>query len=549
MFSKIFNTLRNKLLVLMLANLLLIIVAVQTGIGALSQVIGEYDRAIHEDVAYMDAVSSLNVNFKIQVQEWKNTLIRGHDPKQLDKYWGRFNENAEAIQQQYHQILAKMPSAHPARKHIQSFADGYPAMLAAYHKGYQAFLQSNKDIPTADKAVKGIDRGPTEALTQAVEAVNTQLMLLSGTLSKSASTSKMWTNIGILVVIVLGAVLLSWFIHRAVVRPLKQLTHLSRQLAKGDFTAHNPISGEDELGQLGKDFSAIQYNLSRLIGGVRQDMQGFSELIGKLLYAFEQVKMGVQSQVDKTENLADKLGQMTLLGEQMNTSVVQANEFVEVSSEQARDGHRLFSHSVDTGQSMLKAAEETAEIIFRLKRDTDEIGNVVSVINGIAEQTNLLALNAAIEAARAGESGRGFAVVADEVRSLATKTQQSTKQISANIEKLQLAADTAVKAMGTGKERAQQGLEQVQQSQQFMDELHAAFSEISNLNRQVASSIADQQNHNLQVGQGLVQVEHICQQTASCTQSMEDHADKIKQILARLTHAIGDFQLRQDVAQ
>lgn len=246
----------------------------------------------------------------------------------------------------------------------------------------------------------------------------------------------------------------------------------------------------------------------------------------------------------ETNQVTTSMNEMASIGESITQSVGQANEFVNSSTEQTSRGLGMFEDNVKTSQSMLEATNNASDIIIQLKKDTDEIGSVVSVNNGIAEQTNLLALNAAIEAARASESGRGFAVVADEVRSLANKTQESTEQISQNINQLQTAADSAVSAMTQGKDKAEAGLEQIQLSQTFMQELVDVFSEIAKLNKEVDGAVSSQHTQSQIVHSGLNEIAELGEKSQQEAKTMEQASNEVANVLEGIQQSTQGFKLK-----
>jgi methyl-accepting chemotaxis protein len=544
MIGNIRRNLRAKLLLVLFAALAVILIAVWIGLMSMSGVIDAYATAVNRNVANASEVSTLNIKFKTQVQEWKNTLIRGQDQEQREKYWGRFNLSANAIPKIYSKLLEQMDSSEAGYSQLVDFSASYPPMISAYRQGYQEFINSKFDHSLGDKSVQGIDRKPSKSLSNAVIAVTKDIASLEKLIDKRANNAITMTIIILVIGIILGCSFFIWFIETQILVPLNKVTEASRTISEGDFTKNIDVTSSDQVGQLADNFRLIQNDLSKILFNIVSDLEKLRTMTSKLFVAFDNVKSSLDSQFVETSRVSKSMSMMSEIGDTIGNSVGQANEFVHQSSGQTKQGLQMFELNVSTSQSMLDATHVASKIIIQLKKDSDDIGDVVSVINGIAAQTNLLALNAAIEAARAGESGRGFAVVADEVRNLATKTQQSTEQISNNINKVQEAADAAVHAMTEGRDKAVANLDNVKQSQQFILELSSAFAEIAKLNITVDTALSSQQLQTAAVDQGLQQISSLAEKSHQEANLMEEASTIMAQVLGNIHEATKGLKLK-----
>jgi len=193
---------------------------------------------------------------------------------------------------------------------------------------------------------------------------------------------------------------------------------------------------------------------------------------------------------------------------------------------------------------LTKEVDSAAEVIQRLESDSANIGTVVDVINGIAEQTNLLALNAAIEAARAGEQGRGFAVVADEVRTLASRTQQSTKEIRSMIQRLQSGTGETVAVMHRGREAAHTSVDLAKRAGASLEQIARAVHIINDMNTHIATATEEQSAVAAEVNNNVVNISRDSEQSTASSEQTATASHELARLAAEMQSLVEGFRLR-----
>ncbi|TCD24318.1 methyl-accepting chemotaxis protein [Pseudomonas sp. IC_126] len=286
----------------------------------------------------------------------------------------------------------------------------------------------------------------------------------------------------------------SMLLIRSITGPLRETVTTLEKAAEGrtDLTVRLPTQGRDELAQMAGSFNTLMEAASGVVGQVTQ-----ANL--KLMTASEdlsQITSGAQRDAERQESetisLAAAMNEMVATVQEVARSASLAADSTKQTEAEAAQGRRMVEQTMQEIADLTGDLSQARSVVEKLAKDSHDIGTVLDVINGVAEQTNLLALNAAIEAARAGEHGRGFAVVADEVRSLAQRTQRSTQEIHAIIERLQSGATTAVERMARNAEKAQSTMEQAARAGESLGAITVAVSTINDMNLQIATAAEEQ---------------------------------------------------------
>ena len=286
----------------------------------------------------------------------------------------------------------------------------------------------------------------------------------------------------------------SMLLIRSITGPLRATVATLEKAAEGrtDLTVRLPTQGRDELVQMARSFNTLMEAAGGVVGQVGQ-----ANL--KLMTASEdlsQITSGAQRDAERQESetisLAAAMNEMVATVQEVARSASLAADSTKQTEAEAAQGRRMVEQTMQEIADLTGDLSQARAVVEKLAKDSHDIGTVLDVINGVAEQTNLLALNAAIEAARAGEHGRGFAVVADEVRSLAQRTQRSTQEIHAIIERLQSGATTAVERMARNAEKAQSTMDQAARAGESLGAITVAVSTINDMNLQIATAAEEQ---------------------------------------------------------
>lgn len=249
------------------------------------------------------------------------------------------------------------------------------------------------------------------------------------------------------IIALLSIIIYMYLLGRSIISPIRTLAKDAHILSEGDLRTFVSLDSDDEIGTLANSFNQMVDYLRNIISAIRSN----SNELNKNTQKMKETNMSVY---DSNEKIFEKA-----------TSVSEAcTEMAKTFTEIAQNCSEAFNNSSKAHQTVISSMDITREAVEEIKQHssrthensvkikafgekTKDIGFIINSIRDIAEQTNLLALNAAIEAARAGSNGRGFAVVADEVRSLASRTAESTKEITDMINTIQEMADSISEAM------------------------------------------------------------------------------------------------------
>ncbi|ROT96267.1 methyl-accepting chemotaxis protein [Marinobacter sp. R17] len=346
---------------------------------------------------------------------------------------------------------------------------------------------------------------------------------------------------GIIVSIV--SLLLLVVLVRSVTRPLDRIRDRMANLAsaEGDLTQELEIDTHAELIALADGFNAFLAKLRDMINDLKSINGRVSEQSDSVRRIAQETEENTSRQHSEIDSVVTAMNEMSAAASEVATFASDAAGNAREASDGVVSTQSTLTTAVKGVQELAADMEEASGAIGQVANRSDDINRILEVIRGIAEQTNLLALNAAIEAARAGEQGRGFAVVADEVRTLASRTRESTDEISEMIEGLQGEVQQTVTVIRGGVDRATNAVERTREADQSLAEVVQRIATIVEHVTQVAtaaeeqSSVSEEINRNLtNIGDAASDLRELSQRVRGNGEELGEQVISLEEQLNRL---------------
>ena len=508
------KSLRAQILALIGGSLLLTLLIALACIRLLSNNIDHFQALLDGPLAAVQLIDEANLEFKVQVQEWKNVLLRGKQPEQRNRYWSQFEAQEAKVQKILGDLLVLSADEPELAKQIESLRNEHRTLGAAYRKGLDAYIAADSDPLAGDAAVAGIDRATSAQLSELVEQLGDAAAQRSETIRADAqSTASFGPNIMILASVVVALFSL-WLVNRRIIEPIRNLIEHIARLSQGKFAERVDASRADELGRLAAAANVLRDFLADTFTRLQQSTSNLDSASGELNAIARLMAEGAREQFSRTDQVATAMHEMSATAQEVSRHAAEAAQAADDADHSAQQGEEVMRGTIATITDMSNEIASTADVIRRLEGDSGRIGKVLEVIRGIADQTNLLALNAAIEAARAGEQGRGFAVVADEVRALAARTRESTEQIHQIIASLRAGAERAVVTAGRGEEISRASVQSVEAVRSALDGISASVSRISGMSQQMATASEEQSHVAEDISRQITRIAQLSDQSA-----------------------------------
>ncbi|WP_151799557.1 methyl-accepting chemotaxis protein [Acinetobacter nosocomialis] len=326
--------------------------------------------------------------------------------------------------------------------------------------------------------------------------------------------------------------------QNAILRLLDEIA----DLADGDLRSYATVS-EDFTGAIADSINFAIDQLRDLVSRIHETSQEVARYTQDTQNITNQLAEASEHQAQEIAGASTAMNEMALSIDQVSANASESAQVAQRSVYIASNGAQVVNRSIEGMDTIREQIQETSKRIKRLGESSQEIGNIVSLINDIADQTNILALNAAIQASMAGEAGRGFAVVADEVQRLAERSASATKQIETLVKTIQTDTNEAVISMEQTTTEVVRGANLAKDAGIALDEIQKVSGDLANLIASISDAAKLQSASASHIAATMTVVQEITSQTTTATFDTARSVSELANMSESLRESVTDFKL------
>jgi twitching motility protein PilJ len=313
-------------------------------------------------------------------------------------------------------------------------------------------------------------------------------------------------------------------------------------LADGDLTAEATVT-EDFTGTIADSINFAIAELRSLVQNVASTSEKVASSTDATRSTSLQLAESAENQAQEIAGASAAINEMAITIDQVSSNSAESAAVAERSVSIAKKGASVVRDTIEGMDTIREQIQDTSKRIKRLGESSQEIGDIVSLINEIADQTNILALNAAIQAAMAGEAGRGFAVVADEVQRLAERSTTATKQIAGLVKTIQSDTHEAVASMEQTTAEVVKGAELANSAGIALEEIETVSTNLAELIQDISEAAKHQATTSSHISNTMNVIQEITSQTLSGTNDTAQSIGDLAEMAVEMRESVSGFIL------
>jgi len=326
--------------------------------------------------------------------------------------------------------------------------------------------------------------------------------------------------------------------QQAIMRLLDEMS----SLADGDLTVQATVT-DDMTGAIADSINFAVEQLRELVTGINITAQTVAESTQVTMDITGSLAAASSQQAEQVREVTETINDMSASFDVMAERSRKSSEVAQKSVSIANNGSNMVQQTIRGMDTIRDQIQETSKRIKRLGESSQEIGDIVELINGIAEQTNILALNAAIQSASAGGAGRGFAVVADEVQRLAERATNATRRIEILVKNIQADTKEAVVSMESTTSEVVDGARKAEDAGEALVKIESVSKDLSRMIVEISTEAQTQSQTATRVAVQMTEILDISIKTSQGTNQTAKAMGQLADLVNKLRASVADFKL------